>query len=116
MPGITMLGFGHRALALAFALGMLAALASAAHAEPYEDALSRFVTDDFDDTTKAINGVAASGHPLAAVVIEALQDGRLVFSPEAKRVFFRDKSDRLTPAATAPPLTSGPPTTLAPVP
>jgi urea transport system permease protein len=110
-----MLGFCNRLLALVFALGVLATLATAAHAGPYEDALARFVTDDFDDTTAAINGVAASGHPLAAVVIAALGDGRLVFSAQAKKVFFRDSSDRLIDAVTGQPVTAGAPNDLAPV-
>src|SRR5260370_30968207 len=100
MTGITMLGFCSRLLALALALGIFAALPTAAHAGPYEDALSRFVTDDFDDTTMAINGIAARGHPLAAAVIEALGDERLVFSAQAKTVFIRDNSDRLIDAVT----------------
>jgi urea transport system permease protein len=114
MPGITMSGFCRRLLALAFALGVLGALPAAAHAGPYEDALARFVTDDFDDTTEAINGIATSGHPLAAVVLEALQDGRLVFSAEAKTVFYRDTSDRLIDAVTGAPVPAGAPADLAP--
>ena len=110
-----MLGFCNRLLALVFALAIFAALPIAAHAGAYEDALSRFVTDDFDDTTQAINGVAASGNPLAAAVIEALGDGRLVFSAQAKMVFFRDKSDQLIDAVTGKPVTAGAPTDLAPV-
>ena len=110
-----MLGLCRRLLALAFALGVFAALATAAHAGPYEEALARFVTEDFDDTTAAINGIAASGHPLAPAVIEALGDERLVFSAQAKTVFFRDKSDRLIDAVTGQPVTAGAPTDLAPV-
>jgi urea transport system permease protein len=110
-----MFGFCGRLLALVFALGVFAALASVAHAGPYEDAVSRFVTDDFDDTTAAINGVATSGHPLAAAVFEALQDERLVFSAQAKTVFFRDKSDQLIDAFTGQPVTAGAPSDLAPV-
>jgi len=110
-----MLGFCNRMLALAVAFGILVAFPATAHAGPYEDALSGFVTDDFDDTTGAINGVAASGHPLAAVVIEALQDGRLVFSAQAKAAFFHDKSDRLIDAATGAPVTAAAPADIAPV-
>src|SRR3979411_691007 len=113
MPGFMMLGFCNRLLALVFALAIFAALPIAAHAGAYEDALSRFVTDDFDDTTQAINGVAATGNPLAAAVIEALGDGRLVFSAQAKMVFFRDKSDQLIDAVTGKPVTAGAPTDLA---
>jgi urea transport system permease protein len=115
LPEIMMLGFCNRLLVLVLALGIFAALPIAAHAGPYEDALSRFVTDDFDETTEAINGVAASGNPLAAEVLQALQDGRLVFSAQAKKVFFQDKSDRLIDAETGQPVTAGAPTDLAPV-
>jgi urea transport system permease protein len=115
MPGIMMLGSCGRLLALVFALGMLAALATGAHAGPYEDALSRFVTNDFSDTTEAINRAAASGNPLAPVVIGALQDGRLFFSAETKKVFFRDGSDRLIDAATGRLAASDAPTDLAPI-
>ena len=55
-----MLGFCHRLLALVFALGVLAALAPAAHAGIYEDAIARFLTGDFDDTNAGIDGVAAT--------------------------------------------------------
>jgi urea transport system permease protein len=115
MPGIMMLGLGHRLLALVFALIVLAALPIAAHAGPYEDALARFLTEDFDDTTQAINGVAASGNPLAAAVLEALGNERLLFSAQAKTVFYRDKSDQLIDAATGTPVTAGAPADLAPV-
>jgi urea transport system permease protein len=110
-----MSGFCRRLLALAFAFGVLATLPAASHAGPYEDALARFVTDDFDDTTEAINGIATSGDPLAAAVLEALQDGRLVFSAEAKTVFYRDTSDRLIDAVTGTPVAAGAPADLAPV-
>src|SRR5260370_36198589 len=102
-------GFCNRLLALVLALGIFAALATAAQAGPYEDALSGFITDDFDDTTAAINGVAASGHALAPVVLEALGAGGLVFSAQAKTVFFHDKTDRLNDAVTGQQVTAGPP-------
>jgi len=101
--------------ALMLSLGLLAAAMTAATAGPYEDALLHFTTDSFTDTTDGINGVAASGNPLAAAVIGALQEGRLSFSAEAKRVFFRDKSDQLIDAATGAPVTGSPPADLATV-
>jgi urea transport system permease protein len=110
-----MLGFCNRLLALAFALGLLVGLPTLAHAGPYEDALARFVADDFDDTTAAINGVAISGHPLAPVVLGALQDGRLLVSGTAQKVYFRDSSDQLIDAITGQPVTAQAPTDLAPV-
>ncbi len=89
-----------RLLMLVCSLGVLAAAVTVARAGPYEDALLRFTTDSFTDTTEGINGVVASGNPLAAAVIEALQEGRLLFSAQAKRVFVREKSDQLIDAAT----------------
>src|SRR5205814_7700877 len=94
MPGLMgMRCFCDRFIALVLALGMLAAVTAAAQAGPYEDALSRFTADSFDETIEGINGVAASGNALAAPVIRALQEGRLLFSAEQKRVFIREGAD-----------------------
>ncbi|HEY6255296.1 MAG TPA: urea ABC transporter permease subunit UrtB [Xanthobacteraceae bacterium] len=110
-----MLGLCNRLMALVFALGILAVLPTAARAGPYEDALSRVATDDFSDTIEGVNGIAASGNPLAAIVIQALQDERLFFSAESKTVYFRDKSGQLIDAATGKPSTGGTPADLAQV-
>jgi urea transport system permease protein len=104
-----------RLLALVCSLGVLAAAMTAASAGPYEDALLHFTTDSFTETTDGINGVAASGNPLAATVIGALQEGRLLFSAQEKRVFVRDKSDQLIDAATGSPVAGSPPADLSPV-
>src|SRR5262245_22287985 len=106
--------FRDRLLALVCALGVLAALLTGPRAGPYEDALARFTADSFDETIEGINAVAASGNPRAAATIEALQDGRLLFSAEAKRVFIKDKSDKLTDAATGEAVTGPGPADLAP--
>ena len=112
--------FNDRFIALVLVIGvlvfgLLAALTADAQAGPYEDALSRFSADSFDETIEGINGVVASGNALAAPVITALQDGRLLFSAESKRVFIRDKSDQLIDAATGEPIAGSPPADLAPV-
>jgi urea transport system permease protein len=88
----------------ALVVGLMALLATAfgARAESWESALSKFAGDSYNDTDAAIAGVAASGNPLAAVVIEALQDGRLMFT-EHSRVYLRDKSGQLLDAATGQP-------------
>jgi urea transport system permease protein len=104
-----------RLFALVCALGVLAALPMGARAGPYEDALGRFANDSFDETIEGINAVAASGNPLAAQVIGALQEGRLLFSAESKRVFIRERSDRLIDAATGEPMVGSAPADLAPV-
>jgi urea transport system permease protein len=100
--------FCERLLALVFALSVVCVAASAARADAYEDALAHFLADSFDDTIEGINAVAASGHPLAEKVIVALQGGRLLFSAEEKRVFFKDEADSLLDAASGVPAPSAP--------
>jgi urea transport system permease protein len=123
VPESIMAAFRNRLSALVFAavigliagLGAIDASLSAARAGPYEDALSHFVADDFDETTQGINEIAASGNPLAPVVIQAMEDGRLFFSAEAKSVLYKDQDDRLIDAATGAPFTGAAPGDLAPV-
>jgi urea transport system permease protein len=85
---------------LLLALGQLMVLALPAAAQSYDQALTRFAGDSFTDTEAAITGVTASGHPLAVKVIEALQDGRLLFNPDDKAVYVREASGSLIDAAT----------------
>ena len=80
-----------------------------AHAGPYEDALAGFTEGSLSDTGDAIDAVAASGNPLAAPLLEALQDARLMFSAEKKKVFIKTKDDKLLDAATGKPFTGTPP-------
>jgi len=110
-----MRAFCERLLALVFALSVVCVAANAARADAYEDALAHFLADSFDDTIEGINAVAQSGHPLAEKVIVALQDGRLLFSEEQKRVFFKDEADRLFDAASGSPATGSPPADLSQV-
>ena len=92
------------ALMLAFGLVLVAASPRAqAQAPSYEDALAGFAADSFGDTETAITGVAGSGNPLAAAVIEALQDGRLQFNADDKKIYFKDSSGALIDAATGKP-------------
>jgi len=91
-----------RFVAVVFALGLLVAGAvgastQSASAQAYEAALAGFTKDSFNDTDTAIGAVAASGNPLALKVIEALQDGRLVYSGD--KVFIREKSGPVLDAA-----------------
>lgn len=90
-------------------------LAASAQAQTYETALARFAADSYAETEAAINGVAASGHPFAAEVIGALQSGRLLFRGEDKRVYVRDRTDRLLDALTGAPVAGEAPPGLKPV-
>jgi urea transport system permease protein len=100
-------------IALLCLLGLFLAGAGPAHAGPYEDALTGFTGDSYSDTAAAIDAVAASGHPLAATVIGALQERRLHFSAAAKKVFYADKAGTLHDAATGQPAAGEPPADLA---
>src|SRR5258708_27942775 len=72
-------------------------------------ALAHFLEDDFDETDTGISKVAATADPRAAAIIEALQDGRLSFSVEQKKVFYKDASGQLINALTATPDAAQPP-------
>ncbi len=100
---------------LALSLPLFVACVTNARAESYQEALLHFTADSFDQTIEGINAVAASGSPLAATVISALQEGRLFFSAQDKTVLFRDRFDRLTDAATGEAAIGDPPADLAPV-
>jgi len=105
----------HERLAtLLFAFVLLLAAGAPAGAQGYEDALAKFTTDSYSDTDAGISAVAASGNPLAAQVIEALQDGRLLFSADDKRVYVRDKSGTILDATTGK-AAGGAPANLKPV-
>jgi urea transport system permease protein len=112
---IGMGAFSDRLVALVLALGVLAALITAARAGPYEEGLDRFTADSFNDTIEGVNAIAASGNPLAVTVIAALQEGRLFFSAQSKQVLLRDSFDRLIDAATGAPFAATAPADLAPV-
>src|SRR5262249_26663819 len=86
-----------RALACALALLLLAG--SAGQAESLQDALAGFAKDSFSDTEAAIGASARSGDPRAQAVIEALQDGRLLFHPETKKIYIKEDSGRLVEEA-----------------
>jgi urea transport system permease protein len=88
-----------RVVAWVLAAGLLVGT-SAAFAQTYEEALAKFAADSFSDTEAAINAVAASGNPRAVVVIEALQDARLLFDPQSRRIFIKGADRRMLDAAT----------------
>ena len=74
-------------------------------------ALAHFIEDDFAETDTGITEVAASGDPRAITIIEAVQDGRLSYSAEQKKVFYKDKAGKLIDAVTGSPTQGAEPTT-----
>src|SRR5205807_7969080 len=68
----------------------------------------------FSDTENAIGAVARSGNARAAQVIAALQEGRLLFDPDGKKVYIKEKDDRIAEAATGQ-AAAGAPANLRPV-
>jgi urea transport system permease protein len=90
----------YRLRGLALSVLLIAVLAVPALAGPFEDAVAKFANDDFSDTGEAIEAVAGSGNPLAAPIIGALQEGRLVADPESKKVFIKQADDKIIDAAT----------------
>src|SRR5437016_2877219 len=77
-------------------------LAVPARGATYEEALARFAADSFSDTEAGIEGIAASGNPLAVQVIEALQDNRLAYDPQSRKVYIKT-GGKLVDAATGQP-------------
>ena len=104
-----------RFAALVCALVVLVAFAPPARSQAFEQALSGFTADSYNDTEKAIIAVAASGHKLAAALIGALQDRRLLFSAETKKVFIKGRDGAVVDAATGAPLSGPEPADLTPV-
>ncbi len=77
-----------RIMASALAAFMLIfSMPVAARADAVDEILARFATDRFPDTEKAIGDLAASGHPTAPVILEALAGNRLLFSPGTRQTY-----------------------------
>jgi urea transport system permease protein len=78
-------------------------------------ALAHFLEDDFTETDSGITEVAASGDPRSLIIIQALQDGRLSYSAEQKKVFYKDEAGKLVDAATGAPVVGAEPADLSDV-
>jgi len=74
-----------------------------------EEAIAHFATDDYGEIQDGIAAITESGDPRAASILEALQDGRLFYSADQKKVFYKDLSGRLFDAVTAAPVAGGGP-------
>jgi len=89
-----------RLLCLAAGLIAIFLIVAPAQAASFEEALALFANDSYADTDKAVSEIAASGHPQAQAIVEALAAGRLLVHIESKAVFIKDKDDKLLAAAT----------------
>jgi urea transport system permease protein len=100
-------------LLLAFGLTLgLSIGGTAARAAGLDDAVAHFAAGDFDETIAGINEVTASGSPRAATILQALQNGTLMFSAEKKAVYIQDDAGKLFDAATGQPVPGDPPADL----
>lgn len=104
-----------RCRALVISLILLSASTLNVAAQSYQDALAKFAADSFNDTDAAIAGVAGSGNAAAVDIIEALQDGRLLFNPDDKKVYVRTKANKLIDAASNAAVVGEAPANLKPV-
>jgi urea transport system permease protein len=102
-------------LALALCPLMLLTRPSGAQTLTYEQALQKFAADTFNETDAGIAAVASSGHKLAGKVVGALNDGRLLFNPDDRKIYVREPSGGLLDAATGEPVVGPEPTNLRPV-
>jgi len=100
---------------VACALCLLAVATVSASAQSFENAVARFAADSFGDTEAAIGEIAASGHRMAAAVIQALQDGRLLIDATAKRVYIKDQAGKIVDATTGQSVAGVSPANLKPV-
>src|SRR5262245_25839828 len=82
-------------------LALTAAAPAAASAESFDQAVTRFAADSFGETEAAIAQVATSGHPRAAMIVQALQDGRLLFDGATRKVYIKDQAGNAVDAITA---------------
>ena len=93
---------------LLLCLMALIAAPSSAGAGPFEDAVAKFANDSFSDTEAAVNEVAASGDARALAIVTALQDGRLVADTASKKVYIKERDEKLSDAATGENVASAP--------
>jgi urea transport system permease protein len=93
----------------------LAAMAASARAAPFDDAMALFANDDFTSTANAVAALGTSGDPRAQPVLEALNDGNLLFASGSPTIYIQDAAGKLTDAATGKPASVADPSTLSPV-
>jgi urea transport system permease protein len=71
-----------------------------AFAGPFEDAVAQFSEATFADSEQAVARLAVTSSPMAATIINALQDGRLYADSDAKKVYLKSVDGKVTDAVT----------------
>jgi urea transport system permease protein len=71
-----------------------------AHAASLDEAIAHFAASDFDETLAGVRELIAIASPRAKPVIDALQNGTLMFSAAKKAVYIQDDAGHLFDAAT----------------
>ncbi len=96
-------------VSLCLALALLANVSPARAADvDIGSPLQGFLADSYSDTASSVETIAQSGSPRAYPIIEALQDGRLMYSAESKLVAIKGKDEVLTEAATGAKIAAAP--------
>ncbi|MFG1299051.1 urea ABC transporter permease subunit UrtB [Xanthobacter sp. V3C-3] len=98
---------------LALLLALLPPVPRAQAADDFSTIVAKFGTDSYSDTADALAALSTSSNPQAALVVDALAAGRLVFDPATKAVFIRTPAGAVDPATGA--IVASAPTTLTPV-
>lgn len=96
----------HRLKHAVIILVALAAASVASFAQTADEAFARLAADSYSDTSRAIEILIATAHPNAAVIVEALSDGRLLAGGGA--VVVKTPTGGFVDARTGQALTSAP--------
>jgi urea transport system permease protein len=104
VAGATLIVLVKRALMALILLSLAAAMP--ALAQNLDKAIERLVADSFSDTEAAIADIVGSGAPHAAAMLDAMNDRRLLVTPDRK-VVFRDPTGKFFDAATGGAVPSG---------
>ena len=83
-----------------FVLLLIICCATFAQADTIDDALSKFLEDKFPQTSAAIGELAESGSPIAAPILEALGDNRLLIDSATHALLYRTRNGEIVNART----------------
>jgi len=84
-------------------------LPPAARAQDLSASLGKLAANSFEQSVAAIAELAASGHPRALELVQAIADGRLLVDPASRATVVRDAAGALSDAATGEALAAAPP-------